>query len=46
MLLDKSFLIFIMEAHMGTVLIQGKILAPLKSMANFPLILQGPRFHP
>lgn len=46
MLPDKSFLIFIMEAHMGTVLTQGKILAALKSMANFPLILQGPRFHP
>lgn len=46
MLADKPFLIFIIEAHMGTVLTQGKMLAPLKSMANFPLILQGPRFHP
>lgn len=46
MLSDKSFLIFFMEAHMGTVFTQGQILAPLKSMANFPLILQGPRFHP
>lgn len=46
MLSDKSFLIFFMEAHMGTVFTQGQILAPLKSMANFPLILRGPRFHP